>query len=72
MKTHINDMLPGAASSLPALRVLGSHGLKPQVLQEVATVTTVTSHLQVSPAWWGFKQVGKRARIEQLINEMKS
>src|SRR6218665_564923 len=37
-----------------ALKVLRSHGLKPQMLHEVTKMTTIASLMYASPAWWGY------------------
>src|SRR6218665_1930256 len=62
--------LATCASSMYALRVLRSRGLPPSAIHEVARMTTVSSLMYVSPAWWGFTLARDRARVEQLLREM--
>ena len=63
MDIHINPALSTCASTMHAQRVLCSLGLPPQSLHEVAKMTTVSSLMYASPAWWGFTSAGDRKRI---------
>src|SRR6218665_3535061 len=57
---HIDTARATCASSMYALTVLRSHGLPQQSLHEVAKMTTVSSLMYSSPAWWDFTSAGHR------------
>src|SRR6218665_841888 len=58
MGDHIIKLLTTCSSSTYALRVLRSHGLKPNELHLVDRATTVGSILHAAPAWYGFANEG--------------
>src|SRR6218665_216950 len=51
--------------------VLRSHGLQPQMLHEVAKMTTIASLMYASPAWLGYSSANDRARIDLLLRKLK-
>src|SRR6218665_2214082 len=71
MDIHVDTALATCASSMYALRVLRSHGLPQQSLHEVAKMTTVSSLMYASRAWWGFTSAGDRKRIGAFLARMK-
>src|SRR6218665_2746391 len=71
MGTHLDGFISNCASSIHALRILGTHGLPPVQLQEVASMTTISSLLYASPASWGFTSAHHRDRLERLVERLR-
>ena len=71
MITYVENVLTACSSSMYALRVLRSHGLPPNALQEVTKMTTIAHLMYASPAWWGYTSAGERDRIEQLMKRLR-
>jgi len=67
----LTRLLPHVLLQYYALRVLRSHGLPQQSLHEVAKMTTVSSLMYASPAWWGFTSADDRKKIGALLTRMK-
>src|SRR6218665_35158 len=63
--------MPYCTSFMYALRVLRSHCLPPSAIHEIARMTTVSSVMYASLAWWGFTLAHDRAMVEQLLRRMK-
>jgi len=66
----LNVILSNSASSIHALRMLRTHELPQQQLQEVARATTLASLLYASPALWGFTTIRDRERLERLVERL--
>src|SRR6218665_3701749 len=58
MSDHVSQVLSACSSSVFALRLLRTHGLKRQVLHLLASATTIGSILYAIPAWWGLRAKG--------------
>src|SRR6218665_1931091 len=71
METHLDGLISNYASSIHALRMLRTHGLPPAQLQEVARMTTISSLLYASLAWWGFTSAHDHDRLERLVKRLR-
>ena len=68
---HLNVILSNSASSIHALRMLRTHGLLQQQIQEVARTTIIASLLYASPAWWGFTIIRDKERLKRLMKRLR-
>jgi len=67
---HISSINAKARQSMYALRVLGAHGLKGTMMDDVTKATTVARMLYAAPAWWGFVGQGERARLQTTMRRL--
>src|SRR6218665_2245116 len=70
MGTHLDGLISICTFSIHALRMLRTYGLPPAQLQEVALMTTISSLLYASLAWWGFTSAHDRDRLERLVERL--
>jgi len=70
MDIHLDEILSSSISSIRALRMLRSHGLRSSQLHVIAHSTTLASMLYAFPAWWGFTSARDKDRLEKLIGRL--
>ena len=68
---NVEKMVGGAASSLYAIKILRSKGLKAPSLWDITSQTAVSRMTYASPAWWGYLEAKSKERLEAIINRLK-
>jgi len=70
-KTHFEKVLSGLASSVYALKVLRSKGLRGEILWDVTRQTAIAKMLYASPVWWSHLDSTSCGRLNAIIKRFK-